>query len=375
MMLPRRGRVPIGRPLGIPVYLHFSWAIVFGLIAWTLATGYFPALEPGQSSHAYWVEGLLASLLLFACVLVHEMAHAVVARRAGLQIRSVTLFLFGGVAEMERDPEDGRTEFRIAAAGPLVSLALAGLFALATAAPGLPAGLRSVGRYLAWINAVVAIFNLIPAFPLDGGRMLRGLFWKSMGRSRATRAAAGAGTVFAFFLILSGVIALLRGAPLAGFWYVAMGWFLQEASGGAYQEARLHEMFGDVRVRDVMVTQVDTLPGEISLAEAATGHFLHTGYGSYPVESGGKVVGLLCLRDLLGTPPAEREGTSVQGAMRKLSPTIVVGPDEPLLSALARLAQGDAGRLLVVENDQLVGLLPMSAISRQVAVRNLLARS
>lgn len=373
MILPKRGRVPIGRPLGIPVYLHFSWAIVFGLIAWTLATGYFPALDPGRPSHAYWLEGLLASLLLFACVLLHEMAHAVVARRAGLKMRSVTLFLFGGVAEMEEDPRDGRTEFRIAVAGPLASLALAGLFALATGAPGLPVLLRSVCRYLAWINAVVAIFNLVPAFPLDGGRILRGLFWNSMGRTRATRAAASAGSVFALFLILSGVIALLRGAPLAGFWYVALGWFLQEASAGAYQEARLQEMFGPVHVRDVMITQVDTMPGESSLAEAASDYFLHTGYGSYPVESGGRVVGLLCLRDLLRTPPAERDGVSVQGAMRKLSPGIVVGPDEPLLSALARIAQGDAGRLLVVEGDRLVGLLSMSAISRQIAVRQQLS--
>jgi Zn-dependent protease len=373
MMLPRRGRVPVGRPLGIPVYLHFSWAIVFGLMAWTLATGYFPALDPGRPSHAYWLEGLLASLLLFACVLLHELAHAVVARRAGLEIRSITLFLFGGVAEMERDPQDGRTELRIAIAGPLVSLALAGLFALATAAPGLPVILRSVARYLAWINALVAIFNLVPAFPLDGGRILRGLFWKSMGRSRATRAAAAAGSVFAIFLILSGVIALLRGAPLAGFWYVALGWFLQEASGGAYQEARLHEMFGPLHVRDVMVTQVETLPGDISLAEAASRYFLHTGYGSYPVETNGRVVGLLCLRDLLRTPPAERDEVSVQGAMRKLGPTLVVGPDEPLLNALARIAQGDAGRLLVVEGEQLVGLLPMSAISRQIVVREQLS--
>jgi Zn-dependent protease/CBS domain-containing protein len=373
MRVPTRGRVPIGRPLGIPVYLHFSWAVVFGLIAWTLATGVFPALDPGRPAHAYWVEGLLASLLLFLCVLLHEMAHAVVARRAGLRVRSMTLFLFGGVAEMEQEPPDGRTEFRIALAGPLVSLALGGLFALLAAAGGAPPGLRSVARYLAWINVVIALFNLVPAFPLDGGRMMRGLFWRSMGRNRATRAAAGAGTVFAFFLILSGVVALLGGSPLAGFWYVALGWFLQEASRGAYQEARLHELFGAVRVRDVMITQVETLPGDISLAEAAAEHFLHTGYGSYPVESAGRVVGLLCLRDLLRTPPGERDAVSVQGAMRKLSPGLVVGPDEPLLGALARIAESDAGRLLVVEDDRLAGLLPMSAVARQIAVRQLLA--
>ena len=185
------GRLRVVRAFGIPVYLHFSWVIVFGLMASTLATGYFPMLVPDRPSRSYWFLGLLASLLLFASILVHEMAHAVVARAAGLEIRSITLFLFGGVAEMAKDPEDGWTELRIAVAGPIVSFVLAALFGMAAASRvGLPPALRSVSRYLAWLNASSRRSISCPAFPLDGGRILRGLLWRSMGRARATRAAA-----------------------------------------------------------------------------------------------------------------------------------------------------------------------------------------
>jgi Zn-dependent protease len=367
------GRLRIARVLGIPIYLHFSWVIIFGLIAWTLATGYFPAREPGLPALSYWVWGLLASLLLFVSILLHELAHAVVARRQGLEIRSITLFIFGGVADLAKDPEEGRTEFRLAVAGPLASFALAGLFGWVAWAPAVAPSVRVVARYLAWINAAVAVFNLVPAFPLDGGRILRGLLWDTMGRVRATRAAAGAGHVFAFFLMASGVWALLRGEGIFGMWNLLLGWFLKEAAGGAYTQARLDEMLRGVTVRDVMLSHVETLPADISVAEAASAHFLHTGYGSYPVTRGGDVVGLLCLRDVLRVPASEREGLSVQGAMRPLGPAITIPAEEPLLSAMGKLARSDTARLLVVEDGKLTGLLTMNSVLRHIRVREALA--
>jgi Zn-dependent protease/predicted transcriptional regulator len=363
----------IGRLLGVPVYLHFSWLILFGLLAWTLATGYFPALDPHLPRLSHWIEGLVASLLLLASILLHELGHAVAARRSGLEIQSVTLFVFGGVAEMAQDPADGRTEFRIALAGPLVSLGLAIAFGLASVAPALGPAPRAVARYLALINVSVALFNLVPAFPLDGGRLLRGLLWNTMGKARATRAAATAGGVFALFLIASGVVALLGGAGIVGLWYFALGFFLREAAGGAYGQARLDEALRGVTVRDVMLTHVETLPADISLAEAAQTHFLRTGYGSYPVVRGESVVGLLCLRDVLRVPPPQREGLSVQGAMRCLGPAIAVAPDEALGAVLAKMARTDAPRQLVIEDGRLVGLLTMSSVLRQLRVREELA--
>ena len=363
-----RGGIRIARVFGVPVYIHFSWVVIFGLITWSLATGYFPAHYPDLPASSYWAKGLVASLLFFVSILLHEIGHAVVALRHGIGIRSITLFIFGGVAQMDKDPEDGWTEFKIAAIGPVVSLALAALFYVGASLPFLGNAGGAVARYLALINLTLALFNLVPAFPLDGGRLLRGLLWKPVGKLRATRIAAGAGTFFAFFLIISGVFRLLAGDGVTGVWYILIGWFVKEAAGGAYQGARLDETLRGVAVRDAMLTEVATVPAHISLADAAGDHFLRTGYGGYPVVRGDNVVGLICLRDILKVPPEEREGTSVQAVMTPLSDSIVIDPKVPLLAAMAKMA-GGAGRLLVMSDGRLVGFLSLSSVVRHLRVR------
>ena len=363
-----RGGIRIARVFGVPVYIHFSWVVIFGLITWSLATGYFPAHYPDLPASSYWAKGLVASLLFFVSILLHEIGHAVVALRHGIGIRSITLFIFGGVAQMDKEPEDGWTEFKIAAIGPVVSLALAALFYVGASLPFLGNAGGAVARYLALINLTLALFNLVPAFPLDGGRLLRGLLWKPVGKLRATRIAAGAGTFFAFFLIISGVFRLLAGDGVTGVWYILIGWFVKEAAGGAYQGARLDETLRGVAVRDAMLTEVATVPAHISLADAAGDHFLRTGYGGYPVVRGDNVVGLICLRDILKVPPEEREGTSVQAVMTPLSDSIVIDPKVPLLAAMAKMA-GGAGRLLVMSDGRLVGFLSLSSVVRHLRVR------
>ncbi len=363
------GQLRIGRVLGISIYVHFSWLIIFALITWTLATGYFPTYYPDLPASSYWAKALVASLLFFVSILLHEMGHAVVAVRNGIEIRSITLFIFGGVSQMEKDPEDGATEFRIAAVGPLVSLALAGLFYLAASAEVLGASARAVARYLAFINLALAVFNLVPAFPLDGGRILRGLLWRHSGKARATRMAAGAGTFFAYFLIVSGALRLFKGDGIGGIWYVLIGWFLKEGAQGAYQRVRLDETLRGVTVRDVMIADPETLPSQVSLSEAAHSHFMLSGYGGYPVMRGDQAVGLLCLKDILRRPPAERDSTSVQAAMTPLTSEISAQPAEPLGAAMARMAKAGSGRLLVVEGGRLVGLLTTGSVVRHVKVR------
>ena len=364
------GSVQVARILGIPVFVHFSWFVIFGLIAWTLATGYFPERYPNLPVTSYWAKGLLASLLFFVSILLHELGHSVVALKSGLAIRSITLFIFGGVARLEKDPPDGRTELRMAAAGPAVSLVLAGLF-LAAGSLAPPGGTPwAVARYLSVINLVVAAFNLVPAFPLDGGRLLRGLLWKSMGKARSTRVAARAGTLFAYFLIASGVVSMLRGSGISGMWYVLIGWFLKDASVGAYQSARVDEALRGVTAADAMVKDPATLPAEISLAEAVHEHFLRTGYGAYPVVRGDAPVGLLCRRDVLKVPPEDRERTSVQAAMTPLAELAVVPPAAPLIRAMSRMAESGVGRVLVMDGGRLAGLLTMGSVLRHVRVRD-----
>jgi Zn-dependent protease/CBS domain-containing protein len=365
----RADHIQIARVIGIPIYLHFSWLIIFGLIVWTLSTGYFPAKYPDLPASSYWAKGLVASLLFFVSILLHELGHAVVARLQGLRTRSITLFIFGGVAQLEKDPKDGRAEFWMAAAGPAVSLALAGVFYACATLPFVGPSSAAVARYLALINLILAVFNLVPAFPMDGGRLLRGALWGPLGKARATRIASTAGTFFAFLLIFIGVFNLIRGDALGGLWYILIGWFIKDASAASYHQVRLDEALRGITVRDAMVEAVETVPSSGSVAEAAREHFMRTGYGGYPVARGDAVVGLLCLKDVLRLSAEDREATSVQGAMRPLTDAIVTEPDVPLPVAIARMAQAGTARLLVMHEDRLVGLLTMSGVIRRLKVR------
>ncbi len=372
-VIGRADHIQVAKVIGIPIYLHFSWLIIFGLIVWTLSTGYFPAKYPDLPASSYWAKGLVASLLFFVSILLHELGHAVVARLHGLRTRSITLFIFGGVAQLEKDPKDGRAEFWMAAAGPVVSLALAGVFYACATLPFVGPSAAAVAKYLALINLILAVFNLVPAFPMDGGRLLRGALWGPLGKARATRIASTAGTFFAFLLIFVGVFSLTRGDALGGLWYILIGWFIKDASAASYQQVRLDEALRGVTVRDAMVDAVVTVPSAGSVAEAAREQFLRTGYGSYPVKRGEAVVGLLCLKDVLRLSAEEREATSVQGAMRPLTDAIVIEPDVPLPVAIARMAQAGTARLLVMHGDELVGLLTMSGVIRRLKVREVLA--
>jgi Zn-dependent protease/CBS domain-containing protein len=360
--------------MGIPIYLHFSWLIIFGLIVWTLSTAYFPTKYPNLPASSAWAKGLVASLLFFVSILLHELGHAAVALRGGLRTRSITLFIFGGVAQLERDPKDGRTEFWMAAAGPAVSLLLAGFFYVCAALAFLGPGAAAVASYLALINLILALFNLVPAFPMDGGRLLRGALWRSLGKARATQIASGAGTFFAFFLIFAGVFSLLRGDSVGGIWYILIGWFIKDASAASYQQARLDAALRGLSVRDAMLEGVATIPASGSVAEVAREYFMRTGYGSYPVTRGEAVVGLLCLKDVLRLSPEERESTSVQGAMRPLTDAMVTEPDVPLPAALAKMAEAGTARLLVMHGSRLLGLLTMNGVIRWLKVREELTR-
>jgi Zn-dependent protease/CBS domain-containing protein len=369
------GSLRIGRLFGIPIFIHVSWLIIFGLVTWTLATGYFPQRYPDVTERGAWLRALVSSVLFFASILLHELGHAVIALRHGIEIRSITLFIFGGVARLGHDPEDGRTELKVAIAGPLVSIALGVTFFLASLLPVLGEAAHSVARYLAFINVAIALFNLVPAFPLDGGRLLRGVVWSFTGKGRATRVAAGAGAAFAYVLIGGGLLALFMGNGIAGVWYVLIGWFLREASLGAFREMKVDQALSGLSVGDAMTREVDALPGDISLDEALQDYFGRTGFSVYPVRRGDVAVGLLALRDLMKQPPDSRDCTSVQAIMTPLDERFVVTPDDPLTEATAKLAENGMGRLLVMLEGRLVGLLTLSGILRRVKVRSHLAAS
>jgi Zn-dependent protease len=369
----RPGALQVGRFRGIPVYVHVSWVAILALVSWALATGSAPAVLSGRPPASNWTDALVVSCLLFVSVLLHELGHTMLALGQGLTIRSVTLFIFGGVAQLETDPEDGWTELKVAAIGPAVSLVLAASFALAAALPLLGAGGRAIAWPMACVNFGLAAFNLLPAFPLDGGRLLRAGLWLGIGKLRATQVASGVGGLLALGVTAFGVFRLLAGDGATAVWCVLVGWFLKDGAVAAYEQVRLREGLRGLAVRDAMLTEVATIPAHIALSELAPEHFLRGGYHSYPVVRGEGVVGLLSVREVLALPPEERERTSVQAVMTPLAESIVVGPGEPLFGAMARMARGEMRRLLVVEDGRLAGLLSMSSIFRHMRMREAFA--
>jgi Zn-dependent protease/predicted transcriptional regulator len=358
----------VGQAFGIPIYVHASWLLVFGLVSWTLATGYFPGRDPDLSAGGAWARALVASLLFFGSVLLHELGHSVVALRSGVPIDSITLFVFGGVSRMAKDPDSGRVELRIAAAGPAVSLVLAAVF-FGLSLPDLPESWSEVCRYLAGINLAVALFNLVPAFPLDGGRLMRGLLWRDAGKLRATRLATRAGTVFAWAMILLGAASLVGGRTVAGFWYLMLGWFLKDAAEGAWQQARMEETLAGLTVQDAMAPGVQAVPAQVSVTEAMQEAVLQSGQPWYPVTRGAALVGVVRVEDMLRLPLDERDSTSVQALMRPLDGTPTLAPEEPLLPSVRRLAEVPGAQLLVVADGRLVGLLRVRDVAQLMKLR------
>jgi Zn-dependent protease len=363
------GGLQVARVFGTPIYVHVSWLAIGALLSWTLATGYFPAYPLEGPPVWHWAEAFLVCGLLFVSVLLHEIAHAVVALAHGLAIRSITLFAFGGVAQMENEPEDGWTEAKIAAIGPVASVMLASVFYLAASLPLLGDGGRAVAGFLAYLNLGLAAFNLLPAFPLDGGRLLRALLWIRSGKRLATQIASAIGLVLAVGIFFFGVFRLFQGDAVTAVWSMLAGWFLKDAAVAAYERVQLYEALRGLAVRDAMLTEVATIPAHLALSELASEHFVRGGYHTYPVVRGERVVGLLTVREVLAVSPEDRTRTSVQAVMTPLGERLTVGAGEPLLEVLTRMGRSGVGRLLVVEDGRLEGLLSLSSVFRHIRLR------
>lgn len=362
----------IGRLFGIPLRVHLSWLIVFGLISWSLAAGYFPAQLPDLPVWSYWLKAIVAAAMFFFSIILHELGHSLVARHHGIGIASITLFVFGGVSQMKEEPRQARQELQIAIVGPLISLGLAVLFgvlaALATS-PGEPTPLGAVLTYLAIVNLLVAVFNMLPAFPLDGGRVLRAILWMRSGDlMRATSTAARVGRVLALGLIALGVVRLF-GGNFFGVWLVLIGWFIMQAGSAGLAQASLRQALGGLRVRDVMTTEVRMVPADATLRELIEDYFIRYTYGGYPVVRDGRVVGLVTLHDLRNTPVEGRATTRVERVMVPLEARLVVDPGTPVVDALNRMVASGAGRFVVLERDRLVGLITANGIVHLTQIR------
>lgn len=354
----------IGRIAGIRVGVHWSWLIVFALITWTLAAAVFPEQNPGLSDGAYLAMALVASATYFAALLLHEVGHALQARRERMEIDGITLWLFGGVAAFRGDFPSALAELRIALAGPLVTAALTACFAL-LAVLGLPDAVDGVVTWLAVINLALLAFNMLPALPLDGGRALHALLWRWRDDRRfATTVGAGTGRAFAFLMIVGGLGLAFAGAGAAGIWFAFLGWFLLQAATAEQRDFVLREALGDLRVDDLMVHRPVTAPSDQTLSrfmdEVAHVHRFTT----YPVMDDGRVVGLLPFARVAATPRAEWDARDVADCMIRLEDAPVVQVGTPLLDALQELQGQGADRALVLDGSALAGLLSITDVGR-----------
>ncbi len=360
------GGFSLGHWFGFEIRIDWSWFLVFFLVLWTFSAAEFPRRAPGLPETVYYVMGTTAALLLFLSVLLHELSHSAVARSRGLEVEGITLFIFGGVARTRMEAKTAADEFLLTAAGPLCSLALGAIFwglAAAAAAAGLPGPVELVARTLAYVNVALAIFNMIPGFPLDGGRIFRSAVWGITGDvEKATRWATRGGQAFGWFLIASGALLLWNGYTLNGLWSGFIGWFLATAASSSWDQFEARRMLSGVPVSRAMDPEPPAMPPDITVLEAAESYFLRRPHKAYPVVRGERVVGLLDV-DGVAAVPAERRGlVPVSEAMTPIDALPTTGPDATLDEVLSRLSGDDADRALVVEGDRLLGVVTLRQV-------------
>ena len=368
-MASMNASVRVGRIAGIEVGLHWSLAIVFVLIVWTLAGQILPSVVPGQQQSAYWLVSAPAVVLFYLSLLSHEMGHALVARRLGVKVEGITLWLFGGVARLRGDAATPGIEVKIAIAGPLVSLALAILFGAATFALDATAGPPLVEGGLAWLagtNAMLLLFNLIPAFPLDGGRLLRAWLWQRSGdRYRATSGAARLGRVCAFLMIGVGLVSFFINSALSGLWLIFLGWFLWSAARSEESQVLMRGALSGLRVSDVMSHDPATAPGWITVDEFMRSYVPGRHATAYPIKTfEGALDGLVTVARLAQVPAEERHLRRVRDVGTSMDAVAKASPGEPITAVLDRLSPSDDGQMLVIDGGQLVGMLSPADVAR-----------
>jgi Zn-dependent protease/CBS domain-containing protein len=365
-----RSSFELGRFAGIRVGVHWSWLVIFVLLVWSLSTTVFPSQNEGLSDSTYLAMSFAASLLFFVSLLLHEYGHALQARREGMEIEGINLWLFGGVAQFKGMFRSAGAEFRIAIAGPVVSLVLGVLFVGVALATGLPQELDGVAAWLGVINLVLLAFNLLPALPLDGGRVLRSALWSARNDFRwATRVAAAVGRCFGYAFIAGGLALFFTFSAASGLWLAFMGWFLLGAASAEARYLAVRDALDGLHVRDLMVRAPATVSPWLTIGELMDGVVWTHRHTTYPVVEGDRAVGLLPFRRVAQVPRAEWDSRTVRDCMIPLEDVPVLDEDDALEEALAALSDGGVGRGLVLDDGRLVGLLSITDLVRALETR------
>lgn len=366
------GGFKLGRVLGFEIRIDWSWIFIFVLVVYTQAMGYFPSLYK-FSVTTNWVIGIVSALLLFGSVLVHELSHSVVARRFGTQVKGITLFLFGGVSQTEEEPKSAVEEFWMAIVGPGMSFALAAVFYILYRVgvhSGYYAPVVAVLGYLAFINLLLGAFNLVPGFPLDGGRVFRSILWGATNDlSKATRWASYFGQGFGYLLIAGGLLNVLTGSVVAGIWFIFIGWFLAGAAKSSYQELLVRQALAGVRVEQVMTTDVPEIPAQMPLRQFVDDYFMRHEYSCYPVMRDDEVIGVVGAEEVRTVPARQWDFVTVGEVAHLVDSAYKIGVNDDAWEALSKLASQDVCRLIVMDNNALKGTVGRDAVFRLIKTK------
>ena len=356
-------RIKLFKLIGFEVSIDLSWIIIAILIAWSLSTGFFPFQYKNLSTQVYWVMGIIGAVGLFFSIIAHEFCHSLVARRSGMPMKGITLFIFGGVAEMGDEPPSAKDEFLIAVVGPLSSIAIAvifyGIYQLGRAS-GWPQAVIGVVAYLSMINGLLAVFNLVPAFPLDGGRILRSILWGWKGNLRwATRISSLIGGGFGIFLIIMGFIRILSGNFIGGMWLGLIGLFIQSAAKMSYRQLITRKALEGEPLKRFMQTDPVTVPDSLTVNQLVENYIYRYHFKMFPVVNSNKLLGCITTKQVKEIPREEWDQKTVGEVADRCSAENTIEPNADAVQALSAMRRNKASRLMVVENDQLVGIIAL----------------
>jgi len=363
----------IGKIIGVEIHLHYTWLIIFLLVTSTLSQGFMPLQYPGETSLTYWITGGAAALLLFGSVLFHELFHSYMAIRKGIPVPRITLFLFGGVSQIAEEPTEPSTEFRISVVGPLSSFLLSGIFGIIfTIFQIIEAPIIIIAplNYGFIINILLGFFNLLPAFPLDGGRILRARIWaRKKDMVAATAISTRISSIFAYSFILLGFLLTLSGEFIGGLWIIFIGWFLKNGAEATLQQTTLTQTLNNVKVSDIMSSDVNIIDSNVSVLVAIREYFYKYKHGGYPIVSEGKVKGIVTTHDIQKLPQEKWGSTYIWDIMTQKDDLVVVEPDDSAIDAFTKLTKNNLGRLPVMKDDNIFGIVTRSDIMRAMKRR------
>jgi Zn-dependent protease/predicted transcriptional regulator len=366
-------KIPLFNLFGFKVGIDATWFILAVLITWSLAEGAFPHYFPGFSNATYWWMGVAGALGLFVSIVFHEFCHSIIARQFDLPMKGITLFIFGGVAEMSKEPENAKSEFFMAIVGPISSVFLAGVFLLIYTAgrtANWPESVDGVLKYLGWLNIILAGFNMIPAFPLDGGRVLRSILWAIKGNLRwATRISSGLGAGFGLLLMVLGIVNFIGGNFIGGLWYFLIGMFIKGASQMSYRHLLIKNALAGEPIRRFMVSDVVTAPASIKVSDLIEDYFYRYHYKMFPVSDNGTIKGCVTTRQIKELPKEQWAITRVSDILQPCLDENTISPEDDAMKALSLMNSTGNSRLMVVKGNKLLGVISLKDMLKFMALK------